>query len=1091
LIGIGRTTPPQLPQWYVGRPRLDRLVAEIPAHRLTTVVAGAGYGKSSLIGAWVVGAPAAWLTLERGDVSLASLVPSVVAALRQQLPDLAVDAALELGGASEGESPERAQAIAAHLADALDRSIGEHLTVTLVLDDVQRVAPGSPGARLLEALALEAPTRFHLVILSRDRAPFPIERMRGRGDVLAIEAHDLALTLDEIERLLDISLPERDPELASRILTLTNGWPAAVRLATEATRRGASPRGPEDEAELFAYLAEEVFASEPPATVDFLQAMSVFPRFTVALAEAVGIPNARVLLDELVGRGLFVVHTPGTDDWFAVHGLVRRFVRARLAVGPSQRERLLGAGATWLAGEGMVREAAEALIALADPESTSTFVGRRGRDLIAAGGAADLVRLDAALTGDWRTPEVDDLAGEALLVAGETDEALARLERRTTGDGELPSRVAWLVGRIHWERGQLDLARSVLQRVRIGDDERHDPLVLSYLASAQWALGDVAACRATANHALELATASGDDRALAAALNPIAVLTIQSDPPAAIEHFRRAIAAAHRAGDVFQLIRLSTNAGTVLESQGRYEAALEHQDESVRLAELIGWPNALAAALRARGFTRFRLGRVDEAMADLESARAMWDRLGSGRVTWALRNLGWAHRQRGAIAPARAALERALELTGRQGDVQAQIFVLVELARLLADDDPDEARQMADRALVDARRLEYAEPDALLACGWVCVGAGDEASAASHGEAAEEGGRRASEPAIVAEALELRAIASHEPATRLALLDEALGLWTELGDVPGRLRVEAAVGRLSPDPARRSQGRAAETKLRDLGFRIQPLIRIPGVLSVLRPGGAGEVAIRTLGGFAVVRDGRTVELSEWRSRKARDLLKLLVSRRGRPAPRESIIEALWPDEEPGPLSNRLAVAVATLRGVLDPDRRYESDRFVGGDQETVWLRDGGAAVDVELFLADATAALALAGSGQPSQSIQLLTVAEEAYGGDFLEEDPYADWPVALREQARAAYIAVVRALTVAAEARDDIEATARYALRLLERDPYDEVAHLGLVTALERGRRRGEARRRYRLYVAAMRDLGVEALPFPAVSSNSNLAPP
>lgn len=1079
MIAIGRTTPPAPPRWYVGRPRLDRLVAEIPGYRLTTVVAGAGYGKSSLLGAWVVGAAAAWLTLERGDAGLASLVPSVVAALRQQVPDLAVDAPLELGGASDAESPERVQAIAAHLADALDRSIGDHLS--LVLDDVQRLHPGTAGAQFVEALALQAPNRFHLVIASRDHPPFPVERLRGRGDVLAIDAHDLAFRLDEIERLLDVSLPEREPGLAGRVLALTNGWPAAVRLATEATRRGAPPRGPGDDAELFAYLAEEVFAAEPAETVAFLQAMSIFPRFTVALAEAVGIPNARALVDELLIRGLFVVHLPGADDWFAIHGLVRRYVRARQAIDPSRREGLLGAAATWLEAEGMVREAAEAIIALAEPERISAFVHRRGRDLLTAGGAADVIRLDAALPEESRTPEVDDLVGEALLVTGEMDAARVRLERRATGSGELPSRLAWLLGRIHWERGQLGEARSVFQRARIDGDDIHDPLVLSYLASAHWALGDVAACRAAADRALELATASGDDRALAAALNPIAVLTIQADPPAAIEHFRRAIAAARRVGDVFQLIRLTTNAGTVLESQGRYEAALEQQDEAVRLAELIGWANALAAALRARGITRFRLGRLDEAMADLESARELWDRLGSGRVTWALRNLGWAHRQRGAIAPARAALERALELAGRQGDVQVQVFVRADLARLLADEAPAEARAMAERALVDARRLEYAEPDVLLARGWVCLSAGDEATAGADGQAAGEGGRRASEPAIVAESLELRAMASHEPATRLALLDDALGLWTELGDVPGRLRVEAALGRLSPDPARRSLGRAAEAVLRDLGFRLQPLTRVPGVLTVLRPGGAGEVAVRTLGGFAVVRNGRTVELSEWRSRKARDLLKLLVSRRGRPVPRESVIEALWPDEQPARLSNRLAVAVATLRGVLDPDRRHASDRFIGGDQEALWLQPGGAAIDVELFLADATAALALAARGQPSEAVGLLAVAEESYGGDFLEEDPYVDWAVALREQARGAYIAVVRALTSGAEARGDVEAAARYALRLLERDPYDEDAHLGLVAALERGRRRGEARRRYRLYVAAMRDLGVEAVPFPA----------
>ena len=73
-----------------------------------------------------------------------------------------------------------------------------------------------------------------------------------------------------------------------------------------------------------------------------------------------------------------------------------------------------------------------------------------------------------------------------------------------------------------------------------------------------------------------------------------------------------------------------------------------------------------------------------------------------------------------------------------------------------------------------------------------------------------------------------------------------------------------------------------------------------------------------LGAFAVTRDGDIVPNTAWQSRKARDLFKMLLTRRGRPLAREQAMERLWPDDDDPKLANRLSVAVATVRSVLDP-----------------------------------------------------------------------------------------------------------------------------------------------------------------------------
>ena len=83
------------------------------------------------------------------------------------------------------------------------------------------------------------------------------------------------------------------------------------------------------------------------------------------------------------------------------------------------------------------------------------------------------------------------------------------------------------------------------------------------------------------------------------------------------------------------------------------------------------------------------------------------------------------------------------------------------------------------------------------------------------------------------------------------------------------------------------------------------------------PQPSAAVAVEALGRFRVLREGVAVPRSAWRSRKARDLLKMLVARHGRPVSRDALIEALWPEEDPARCANRLSVALSTLRGVLD------------------------------------------------------------------------------------------------------------------------------------------------------------------------------
>jgi len=241
-----------------------------------------------------------------------------------------------------------------------------------------------------------------------------------------------------------------------------------------------------------------------------------------------------------------------------------------------------------------------------------------------------------------------------------------------------------------------------------------------------------------------------------------------------------------------------------------------------------------------------------------------------------------------------------------------------------------------------------------------------------------------------------------------------------------------------------------------------------------------QVRIHALGVFRVFRGDVPVDAREWQSKKARDLLKILLSRRGRATTREEIIGLLWPDA-PSKASNRLSVLLSTLRSVLSvPDGRDEA--AVVADRYLVRLDLDVVAVDVEQFSELAGRAITLWHQRSPD-ALALLEVAEGTYGGDFCEEDSYEDWAAPVRDEMRGLYLSVVRGLTAAAREAGRVDQAICGLLTVLRNDPYDEPAHLELVGLLSAARRFGDARRRYAIYVQRMHEISVRPIAFPAAT--------
>lgn len=658
--------------------------------------------------------------------------------------------------------------------------------------------------------------------------------------------------------------------------------------------------------------------------------------------------------------------------------------------------------------------------------------------------------------------------------------------------GLLPVALAWRLGYALHQAGSFAGALTVYDRADPASmsGPEADPVdtafLLSSKASSLWATGDAAASRQACNEALAAAQACGDDAAVAAAwVSQALVCVLEGDLDANLVAYEKGLAAAERAGDVLIQARIHNNLGSRYNAEGRYLVALPYLDRAIALAESVSAPPPVRAlSLITRSESLLGLGRVEECLAELHLARDLTRTSESPLLGLAVVGIGDANRLCGNATQAAIAYREALVIAERTGNAQVAVPALSGLARAMVVDDVDEAQGLVKRALDQPAAVGQVDP--LLAAGWVCLATGDRDAAGEFSRlAVREAGRRHDSRGL-AEALELQSLLI-SGACALDLLDEAATLWCSTDNAVGIATNQALRARAAND---RAHEQAARRRLRALGVR-DDAMRIAGPLQALGAIDRARVRIRTLGAFAVLCDGEPVAGSAWQSRKSRDALKILAGRRGRPITRDALAQHLWPDSEGGS-GNRLSVVLSTLRSVLDQGKDQPSDRYLCADRECVRLNTEHVEIDAAVFTQTATGALRALRSGERTDHTDLGLVEEleraaAMYTGHYLEDDPYSDFSVDVRDELLSLSLEVKRELALALIGRGEQQRAIPWLVGLIADDPYDEPSHHHLIGALHQARRHGEARRAYRSYSTRMQAIGAPVEPLESLLVGSS----
>jgi LuxR family transcriptional regulator, maltose regulon positive regulatory protein len=358
-------------------PLIERLACGDP-YRIVSVVAPAGYGKTTLLSQWAASdsRPFAWVSVEEPDNDPKMLLTYIAAALDEIEPiGERVFAALASPGSSVPGS------VVPRLGAALSSMTSP---VALVLDDVH-VLRNEECRAALSVLADHVPAGSRLVLAGRDQPPLRIARLRAEDRIVEVGPADLSLSHSEAASLLREARVMLDEDGVAQLYRQTEGWPAGLYLAALYLREADPPAAAAVSFGGGDRLVSEYIESEFLSRVSwrqrvFLTRTAVLQRMCGALCEAVLEPDgSAAMLADLARSNMLLVPLDRQGDWYRYHHLFRDMLLAELQrrepdLIPVLRRR----AASWCLRNGLPEEALEYSIAAGDVDTAVRLVAGLG-----------------------------------------------------------------------------------------------------------------------------------------------------------------------------------------------------------------------------------------------------------------------------------------------------------------------------------------------------------------------------------------------------------------------------------------------------------------------------------------------------------------------------------------------------------------------------------------------------------------------------------------------------------------------------------------------------------------------------------------
>jgi ATP/maltotriose-dependent transcriptional regulator MalT len=389
----------------VPRPRLIRRLNENVHAKLTLISAPAGFGKTTLVSAWVAscGRPTAWLSLDEADNDPIRFMLYFIAALQTIVPDIGAGVVGVLHALQPQKPPPES---------TLTTLLNEISTISnnfiLVLDDYHLSDSKAIGS-ILSFLLKHLPPQMHLIITTREDPNLPIAQLRARGQLTELRVADLRFTASEagafINQVMGLKLSAED---IAALEARTEGWIAGLQLAA------ISMQGHHDVTSFIKsftgthhfvldYLLEEVLRHQSERVQKFLLRTSILDRMCGPLCDAVLLDSpgsGQATLEYLERANMFIIPLDNERRWFRYHHLFADLLRQRLqesgtstiAEAAGNVAELHSRASVWYENNGLEIEAFHHATAANDVERAERIIEGEGVPLHFRGAGAPVLK---------------------------------------------------------------------------------------------------------------------------------------------------------------------------------------------------------------------------------------------------------------------------------------------------------------------------------------------------------------------------------------------------------------------------------------------------------------------------------------------------------------------------------------------------------------------------------------------------------------------------------------------------------------------------------------------------------------------------
>ena len=357
---------------------------------VVTVVAPAGYGKTTLLAQWAArdARQFAWVTIDERDNDPVVFLRHIAAALERRQP---LDPAFVDALRAPGES------IWTAAVPRLAAQIAQRSPIVLVLDDFN-VLHSRASLDAVAALIDDESRESILVLGSRAAPRLRLAAVRAGGGLVEFGTADLALTVRDAQLLLRETGVRISEARTASLVERCEGWAAALYLAALSIRDGNGGGEPPplrgDERYLSDYFRSEYLSQLQSTSLQFLRRTSLLDRMSGPLCDALlQTDGSGRELETFERENLFVVPLDDRREWYRYHHLFRGLLQRELGENePELADVLHARAADWLEANGDEESALEHAYTGGDTDRAAEILGAIALPMYHSGRVATLER---------------------------------------------------------------------------------------------------------------------------------------------------------------------------------------------------------------------------------------------------------------------------------------------------------------------------------------------------------------------------------------------------------------------------------------------------------------------------------------------------------------------------------------------------------------------------------------------------------------------------------------------------------------------------------------------------------------------------